>query len=163
MLYNLNLIYPEHPKILIAPVTGEEVDRIHSQTEAEAIAEIEQILSKIYPNSNTNVVNWIIPNWIANPLHTCRGSFTYLLTGFKSEDFESLAAPLGNLYFSGEATSANFSGYVHGAYFSEIDTAELIASQITSKAMGAQAGFIITVLEYCVHYLCAKGTVYTRQ
>ncbi len=59
VLYNLNLIYPENPKILIAPVSGEQVDRIYSQTEAETIAEIEQILGKIYPNSNTTVVNWV--------------------------------------------------------------------------------------------------------
>ncbi|XP_064404112.1 uncharacterized protein LOC135349512 [Halichondria panicea] len=144
VFFNLNLIYPENPKILMAVVTGEEVDRIHSQTETETIAEIEQILSKIYPNSNTTVVDWIIPNWIANPLF--RGTFTYLPTDFKSKDFKLLAAPVGNLHFSGEATSANFSGFVHGAYFSGIDTAELIASQITSKAMFAQAGFIITVL-----------------
>ncbi len=102
------------------------------------------------------MVNWIIPNWIDNPL--IRGAYTYLSTGFKIDDFELLAAPLGNLYFSGEATSANFNGYVHGAYFSGIDTAELIASQITSKAMGAaQAGFVIGVLGmlcaiYCWYY-----------
>ncbi len=97
------------------------MDRIYSQTEAETIAEIEQLLSKIYPNSNTTVVKWIIPNWIDNPL--IRGAYTYLPIGF---NFELLAAPLGNLYFSGEATSANFNGYVHGAYFSGIDTAELV-------------------------------------
>ncbi len=39
VLFNLNLTYPENPKILIAPVSGEQVDRIYSQTEAETIAE----------------------------------------------------------------------------------------------------------------------------
>ena len=46
-----------------------------------AISEIEQILSKLYPTSNTTVARWLIPNWIANPL--IRGSYSFVKLGLK--------------------------------------------------------------------------------
>ena len=109
----LNNIFPQNPKMLMADITGDLVDTALSQP-AAAISEIEQILSKLYPTSNTTVVNWLIPNWRDNPL--TRGAYSYGKLGLVKEDFGLLAASLGNLYFTGEATSANFSGFVHGAF-----------------------------------------------
>ena len=65
--------------------------------------------------------------------------------GLVKEDFGLLAAPLGNLYFTGEATSANFSGFVHGAYFAGMETAEIVALR-ASKAAPVLARIVLIIL-----------------
>ncbi|XP_064396325.1 uncharacterized protein LOC135343261 [Halichondria panicea] len=124
LFLNLREIFPERPKVLIAELTGENAKRAVYQDKAVTIAEIEAILRKMYPTSNVTVVNSMISDWIDNPM--IRGSFLYLSVEQNYNDYWLLAAQVGNLYFSGEATSADFPGYVHGAHFAGIRTAETI-------------------------------------
>lgn len=53
---------------------------------------------------------------------------------------------LGNLYFSGEATSEHYSAYIHGAYFAGIDTANAILSAHAVTSAAHQALFSATFL-----------------
>ncbi len=124
LFLNLEKIFPEQPKVLIAELTGENAMKAVHQDMATTVAEIEQILRKIYPNNTVTVVNSLIHNWIDYPL--TQGCFLYLSVEQSYNDYSLLGAPVGNFYFSGSATEADFPGYVHGAHFAGIRTAESI-------------------------------------
>ena len=51
---------------------------------------------------------------------------------FEDEDgrFDKFNKPIGKLYFAGEAHHAVFNGFVHGAYFSGLDTANEVIKDI---------------------------------
>ena len=66
--------------------------------------------------------------WSQDPF--TQGSYSEPVVGFTSEDFNKLGQNLGRLYFSGEATSAEWYGYMQGAYLTGKEKGKLIACQI---------------------------------
>ena len=55
------------------------------------------------------------------------GSYSFMAHGANPDHYDDLAAPVGErLFFAGEATSADFSATVHGAYLSGLRAAEEI-------------------------------------
>ncbi len=140
-----HLTFEEHPKVLEAIVTGENARRILTQDKAVTISEIEQILSTMYPTANVTVVNSAIGDWLSDPLF--RGSFIDYSSDLRFGDFERLGDPIGNLYLSGSATSVNFAGYVHGAYFAGRETAAKVIGQLKpSKAINEHTNIFIVLL-----------------
>ena len=125
LFVNLNMNFPGDPKLLLAVLSGSNAVRVVSQPLADTMSEIIQVLQTIYPDRNVSTpINMIIPDWTINPLFW--GAYSDAPVGIIEEDYGKLAAPVRNLYFSGEATSSEYSGFVHGAYFAGIDTAEQI-------------------------------------
>ena len=66
--------------------------------------------------------------WSQDPF--TQGSYSDPVVGFSSEDFNKLGQNLGRLYFGGEATSAEWYGYMQGAYLTGEEKGKLIACQI---------------------------------
>ena len=66
--------------------------------------------------------------WSQDPF--TQGSYSEPVVGFSSEDFNKLGQNLGRLYFGGEATSAEWYGYMQGAYLTGKEKGKLIACQI---------------------------------
>lgn len=124
--------YPAtHPSVLIVTVTGEKARMVYTQSRDETVADIMQILSKIYVQKNvTNPLNMVIPDWGISPYY--RGMYSFLKV---DSDQEQVAKPIGKLYFAGEAFSVCCNGFVHGAYFSGIDTAKLILDDKAKQAI----------------------------
>lgn len=146
--FNLHRAFPENPKALKVFISGDLTERVLGQSEADTAAEIEQIMTNIYPGRNVNLTNILIPDWWLNPLFL--GTWGHRNVNITLEDPPKLASPINNLYFSGEATSTRFWGYVHGAYYTGIDTADKII-QIENKATTVQISSL--VLGLCT--LCA--------
>ena len=140
---NYHSYYPEQPNILVAQITGAEADRVLRQDKAVTIAEVEQILTTLYPTSNITILESIVTDWLNNPLF--RGSYIYYSTDIRPGDHTLLAAPVKNLYFSGAATSSNFSGYLHGAYYAGREAAESVIGK-TNKAAKMQISILIVLL-----------------
>eukprot|EP00475_Leptophrys_vorax_P041059 TRINITY_DN7711_c0_g1_i4.p1 TRINITY_DN7711_c0_g1~~TRINITY_DN7711_c0_g1_i4.p1 ORF type:complete len:521 (+),score=161.00 TRINITY_DN7711_c0_g1_i4:87-1649(+) len=137
-----------HPKyfpgsnILMVTATTPESIRIEQQsvekTIDEAVAVLETIfLEKVNAKNHSNggvdrrkilrpkAVE--IPRWKSDPL--TRGSFTNWPIGFTDKQKEKLKGTVnGNLLFSGEGTN-DMSGYVHGGFFSGIETAQQLLSE----------------------------------
>lgn len=124
---NYRFNYPEQPNILNVEVTGAQADNIARQSKTRTISEVEQILRTIYPTSNIEIVDSIVTDWRNDPLFG--GTYIYYSADLLPGDHEALAAPVEKLYFSGSATSADFSGYVHGAYYAGRETAEKIIAK----------------------------------
>ena len=66
--------------------------------------------------------------WLEDPF--TQGAYSEPVVGFTSEDFNKLGQNLGRLYFSGEATSEDWYGFIQGAYFTGEEKGKLIACQI---------------------------------
>ena len=66
--------------------------------------------------------------WSQDPF--TQGSYSETVVGFSSDDFIKLGQNLGRLYFGGEATIAEWYGYMQGAYLTGEEKGKLIACQI---------------------------------
>lgn len=112
------------PSVLIATVTGKNAEAVYVQSKDKTTADIMVILRKIYGQKLSDPVNVTIPDWGINPYF--QGMYSFSRIGYSDQERKQLGAPIGRLYFGGEATSACCSAFVHGAYFSGIDTANAI-------------------------------------
>ncbi|KAG6716470.1 hypothetical protein I3842_04G050200 [Carya illinoinensis] len=87
-------------------------------------------LKKMFPDA-TEPVQYLVSRWGTDP--NSLGCYSYDLVG-KSEDvYERLRAPLGNLFFAGEAVSVENQGSVHGAYSAGVMAAENCQMHLLKK------------------------------
>ena len=89
--------------------------------------QIRQALESAYGDFHAELVDILVAS---NPLYF--GTYSSPKVNVTNQSYVYLAAPLGNLYFSGEAISEYYYGYVHGAYFAGIDTANAVLSAQTA-------------------------------
>lgn len=82
----------------------------------EVVANLMEVLRKIYGASIPEPTATLVTHWGADPF--AMGAYSYLKYGSTSDDYDEMAKPVENLLFAGEATSKDFPGYVHGAYVS---------------------------------------------
>ncbi|KAF5457575.1 hypothetical protein F2P56_021667 [Juglans regia] len=87
-------------------------------------------LKKMFPDA-TEPVQYLVSRW-GTDLNSL-GCYSYDLVG-KSEDvYERLRAPMGNLFFAGEAVSVENQGSVHGAYSAGVMAAENCQMHLLNK------------------------------
>lgn len=67
-------------------------------------------------------VQYLVSHWGTDP--NSLGCYSYDLVAKPTDVYERLRAPLGNLFFAGEAVSMENQGSVHGAYSSGVMAAE---------------------------------------
>lgn len=67
-------------------------------------------------------VQYLVSRWGTDP--NSLGCYSYDVVGKPTDIYERLRAPLGNLFFGGEAVSMENQGSVHGAYSSGVTAAE---------------------------------------
>lgn len=139
----LNYFLPENASVLVFTVTGDEADRITEQSEEATVNEIREVLGTIYGREIPMPLNVIISDWASNDLFW--GSFPSTPIGFSQAIVDELAAPVGRLYFAGEATSIH-NTYVHGAYLSGIDAANNVTVALESSAREVVMDFALLAL-----------------
>ena len=92
-------------------------------------------LAKIYPGFANAYNNKNLKFCWGNYAHTKAG-----YSSFKKGQWSTLAGwekiPVGNIYFAGEHTSAEFQGYMNGAAKTGREAAEMIAKQISMVTAG---------------------------
>lgn len=66
-------------------------------------------------------VEAIVTRWGQDPF--ARGVYSYLGPQAEPGDYDSMARPVGNLHFAGEATCGTHPATVHGAYLSGLRAA----------------------------------------
>ena len=114
---------PGLPSILLATVTGRWAVAVYNQTPNTTQSQIMQVLRKLYGSQIPDPVGITIPDWGVNPQFM--GMYSDFPPGYGHLRAD-LVSPAGRLYFGGEATNDNYSGYVHGAYFSGMDVANQV-------------------------------------
>ncbi|GLJ14416.1 hypothetical protein SUGI_0232960 [Cryptomeria japonica] len=117
--------------ILMVTVTDEESKRIEAQSDEITMAEAMSVLKIMFGNNIPQAQEILVPRWWNNPFQ--RGSYTNYPHFVNKKHFQQIKAPVGPIYFTGEHTSEKFNGYVHGAYLSGIDTANMIVDNMKMK------------------------------
>ncbi len=130
--------------VVYMTVTDRLADRIIRQTEEQNRQEIIAVFNNAYNMAlqPSDIRTLFLPDWDINPLFF--GSYSNTPVGVTSETFATLRSPLGGrLFFSGEATSERYSSTVHGGYFSGIDTANDVLTEI-------QGSGVIVAVNWCL-------------
>ncbi|KAL9419326.1 hypothetical protein AB3S75_037144 [Citrus x aurantiifolia] len=112
--------------MIFVTVTDEESRRIEQQSEKKTKAEIMKVLKKMFGNGKQipEPDTMLIPKWWSNRLY--KGSYSNWPNGYTLHSYHDLQQPFGRIYFAGEHTNSTYLGYVDGAYFSGINTANAL-------------------------------------
>ncbi|XP_041368568.1 polyamine oxidase 1-like [Gigantopelta aegis] len=118
-------LLPNTSNIISSMPTGEEAQRVERIGESALKSEITKLLRDVNKNQNIpEPTTVLVSDWSRNPLFM--GSMASLPSGFSEDRIQAVKAPVGRLYFAGEAYHVMFRGFVRGAYYSGRNQARLI-------------------------------------
>ncbi|KAJ4973353.1 hypothetical protein NE237_006527 [Protea cynaroides] len=117
--------------VLLVTVTDDESRRIEQQSDSETKAEVMEVLRNMFGNHIPEATDILVPRWWSNRFF--KGTFSNWPIGVSRYEYDQIRAPVGRVYFTGEHTSENYNGYVHGAYLAGIDSANMMISCIKKK------------------------------
>ena len=104
--------FPRGTNVLLCTVGGEFYDTISSMSSEEVLEEMFSVLRNMYGHRAVRPEEIFIPDWASNPLFLG----TWATRPLDMEHLtHHLQAPLGRLYFAGEAFSQQYYGNLHGA------------------------------------------------
>ncbi|KAH7000638.1 amine oxidase [Ilyonectria destructans] len=117
--------------ILFGTVTGTQAYQVEKQTEEETQAEIMEVLRSMFPNITVpEPTSLIYPRWSQE--EWAFGSFSNWPPGMTLEKHQNLRANVNRLWFAGEANSAEFFGYLQGAWFEGKEMGDRIGNLINT-------------------------------
>lgn len=93
------------------------------------VAEAMAVLRTIFGDDIPEPEEWLISRWAADPF--TRGSYSHIPPGASGDDYDELAAPVGNrLFFAGEATYREHPSTVPGALLSGEREAQRVLKKV---------------------------------
>ena len=122
---------PNNANILQFFLSSPQSDRImsHSCPTEEAKKEVMEILQEVYPCAQIpEPESVLVTTWKTDPLN--RGTYSNKPVGVNKYTYQSLSAPVGQLFFAGEATHPDYAGLLHGAYLAGIDAGKRVAEAL---------------------------------
>ncbi|XP_066344588.1 polyamine oxidase 5-like [Miscanthus floridulus] len=119
--YFLNLHKATGNPVLVCMVAGRFAYEMEKLSDEESVNFVMSQLRKMLPQA-TEPVQYLVSRWGSDP--NSLGSYSCDLVGKPADLYERFCAPVGNLFFAGEAACIDHSGSVHGAYSSAIAAAE---------------------------------------
>jgi polyamine oxidase len=112
--------------IFFATVVDSQSYRAEAQDDATVKAQVMVVLRKMYGAKNVpEPIAFMYPRWSLE--EWAFGSYSNWPPGTTLEQHQNLRANLGRLYFAGEATSTEYYGFLHGAWFEGQTVGNLIA------------------------------------
>ncbi|XP_010068969.2 polyamine oxidase 1 [Eucalyptus grandis] len=125
-----------HPgsNILVVTLTNEESNRVENQPDEETLKEAMEILRDMFGPNIPNATDILVSRWWNDRFQRCSYS-NYPITS-NHQVVQSIKAPVGHIFFTGEHTSEKFSGYVHGAYLAGIDTSKALLEEMWKEKEG---------------------------
>ncbi|EEY16224.1 polyamine oxidase [Verticillium alfalfae VaMs.102] len=116
--------WPEDAQFLLY-ADEDEPFRAEQQTDEETKAQILAVLRKMFPDANVpEPTAFMYPRW---------GQEDNWPVGMTLTKHQNLRANVGRLWFSGEANSAKYYGFMHGAYYEGKDAGERIAAMVKGE------------------------------
>ncbi|KAL5213755.1 hypothetical protein ABZP36_002907 [Zizania latifolia] len=119
--YFLNLHKATGNPVLVYMAAGRFAQEVEKLSDKEAVDMVMSHLKKMLPDA-AEPTKYLVSRWGSDP--NSLGSYSCDLVGKPADVSARFAAPVENLYFAGEAASADHSGSVHGAYSSGLAAAE---------------------------------------
>ncbi|KAI9733149.1 MAG: hypothetical protein M1834_003696, partial [Cirrosporium novae-zelandiae] len=114
--------------IIVCTVVNKQSYRVEAQPDEVTKAEIMEVLRNMYGKNISDPVDFYVPRWTQVPW--AFGSFSNWPPSTSLATHQNFRANIGRLFFAGEATSQEFFGYLHGAWFEGHNTGQLIGSCI---------------------------------
>ncbi|XP_024171691.1 polyamine oxidase 1 isoform X2 [Rosa chinensis] len=114
--------------ILVVTLTNGESKRVEAQTDEETVKEAMGVLRDMFGPNIPEATDILVPRWWNNRFQ--RGSYSNYPIISNHQVVRDIKAPVGCIFFTGEHTSEKYSGYVHGAYLTGIDTANALLEEM---------------------------------
>jgi polyamine oxidase len=125
--------------ILFATLVDEQSYRVEAQDDETTMAEAMAVLRQMFPDIDIpDPIAFTYPRWSQMPWSY--GSYSNWPAGTTLEMHENLRANVGRLYFAGEATSAEYFGFLHGAWFEGQEVGLRIAGEISGECRNEEGG-----------------------
>lgn len=114
---------------LLALMAGDAAFQTEKESNETIIAEATSVLKTVFGARVTAPLEAVVTRWGQDEFS--RGSYSYTGPNFQPDDYETMARPMGNLFFAGEHTCGTHPATVHGAYISGLRAAsEVLESMI---------------------------------
>ncbi len=118
--------FVEGSGILFVTVVDEESYLVEAQSDQQTKNEVMDVLRDMFGKNNVpDPIAFMYPRWSLEPW--AYGSYSNWPPGTTLEMHEKLRANVGRLYFAGEATSSQYFGFLHGAWFEGQEAGNTIA------------------------------------
>ncbi|KAJ7949215.1 putative Polyamine oxidase [Quillaja saponaria] len=117
--------------ILVVTLTNGESKRVEAQSDEETLKEAMGVLRDMFGPNIPNANDILVPRWWNNRFQ--RGSYSNYPIISNNKVVHNIKAPVGRIFFTGEHTSENFNGYVHGGYLAGIDTTKTLLEEISKE------------------------------
>ncbi|XP_062001690.1 polyamine oxidase 1 [Rosa rugosa] len=114
--------------ILVVTLTNGESKRVEAQSDEETVKEAMGVLRDMFGPNIPEATDILVPLWWNNRFQ--RGSYSNYPIISNHQVVRDIKAPVGCIFFTGEHTSEKYSGYVHGAYLTGIDTANALLEEM---------------------------------
>lgn len=115
--------------IFFVTVVDQQSYQVESQDDETTKAQVMAVLRDMFGAENVpDPIAFMYPRWSLEPW--AFGSYSNWPPGTTLEMHQNLRANLGRLFFAGEATSTEYYGFLHGAFFEGQAVAEEIADCI---------------------------------
>jgi polyamine oxidase len=125
--------------IIFATVVGRESYRVEAQDDETTKEELMAVLREMFPNIDIpEPTAFMYPRWTTEPWSY--GSYSNWPVGTTLENHQNLRANVDRLYFAGEHTSAEYFGFLHGAWFEGQEAGLRLAGIITSECQNVESG-----------------------
>lgn len=118
--------------ILFVTVVAEEAYRVELQSDTQTKDEVLAVLRQMFPDKSIpEPLAFTYPRWTTEPWSF--GSYSNWPAGTTLEMHQNLRANTDRLWFAGEATSAPYFGFLHGAWFEGQETGEQVAALLQGR------------------------------
>ena len=136
--------------IIFVTVVQDQSYAVENQDDATTKAQVLSVLRNMFGAENVpEPIAFMYPRWSLEPW--AYGSYSNWPPGTSLEMHENLRANIGRLYFAGEATSAEYYGFLQGAWFEGQGAGMEIANCLKGNCTGE------------VHYSVLHGTTPHRE
>ena len=116
--------------VLIALMAGDAGFDTEQTCNDDLVAEATDILRSVYGSRVPHPVEAVVTRWASDKF--ARGSYSSAGPDMKADDYDTMARPVGNLFFAGEHTCGTHPATVHGAYLSGLRA----ASEVLDAMLG---------------------------
>lgn len=125
--------------IIFATVVEDESYRVEQQTDEQTKSEMLEVLRQMFPNASVpEPLAFHYPRWTKTPW--AYGSYSNWPIGTSLEMHQNLRANVHRLWFAGEATSAAYYGFLHGAWFEGMEAGTQIAALLKGQCARLYGG-----------------------
>ncbi|KAJ3362130.1 hypothetical protein GGF31_001814, partial [Allomyces arbusculus] len=113
--------------VLVGMIAGDAAVRLEAEPDQVIVQDAIKILERVHGAPIPAPLETIVTRWSYDEFS--RGSYSYVARTASGDDYDRLAAPVGNtLFFGGEHTCREYPATVHGAYLSGVHAAAQIGN-----------------------------------